>query len=151
MRLRLIPVILAAGLLLSACGPVSGVLYNWGSGSTFDGATEYERYAYRSSARQSPESTCAMLVMYEKLVSHPGGTRQVPPPGICAEYAWLLVQPETAATFAQYATSRQKATYAFSDYDAGFRERSRELFEMEMRYYPESIVFLKPVAERLFQ
>lgn len=151
MRLRLIPVILAAGLLLSACGPVSGVLYNWGSGSTFDGATEYERYAYRSSARQSPESTCAMLVMYEKLVSHPGGTRQVPPPGICAEYAWLLVQPETAATFAQYATSRQKATYTFSDYDAGFRERSRELFEMEMRYYPESVVFLKPLSERLFK
>ena len=80
MRLRLIPVILAAGLLLSACGPVSGVLYNWGP--SVDGATEYERYAYRSSSKQSPESTCAMLVMYEKLVNHPGGTRQVPPPGI---------------------------------------------------------------------
>ena len=148
MRLKLIPLVLAA-LLLSACGPTAQILYYWGGES--DGTTEYERYAYRSTSRQSPESTCEMLLMYERLVSNPGGFRQVPPPGICAEYAWLLAQPETAVTFAEHASSRQKATYAFSDYDAGFRERSRELFEMEMRYYPESIVFLKPLAERLFR
>lgn len=149
MRLRILPVLLAAGLLLSACGPTAQILYYWGGES--DGTTEYERYAYRASAKQSPESLCAMLLMYEKLVSNPGGSRQVPPPGICAEYAWLLVQPETAETFAGHASSRQRAAYGFSDYAAGFRERSRELFEMEMHYYPESIVFIKPLAERLFK
>ena len=140
-------ILLAVGLLLSACGPTAQILYDWGGES--DGVTQYERLAYRSSAKQSPESMCAMLVMYENLVTHPGGLRQVPPPGICAEYDWLLAQPETAAVFAEHATSRQKAALGFAT--AAFLERSRELFEMEMRYYPESITFIKPLAERLFK
>jgi len=146
MRHRLIFATLAAGLLLSACGPSAQILYNWGG--EYDGVTEYERLAYRSSAKQSPESMCAMLAMYEGLVSHPGGYRHVPPPGICAEYAWLLAQPETATTFDKYANSRQKSLVGKS---SAFLERSRELFEMEMRYYPESITFIKPLAERLFK
>ena len=86
---RILPlVVLAAGLLLTACGPTAQILYNWGG--EYDGVTEYERLAYRSSATESPESLCSMLVMYERLVNNPGGWRQVPPPGICAEYAWLL-------------------------------------------------------------
>ena len=149
MKLIRLIMILTVGLLLSACGPTAQVLYN--SGGEPDGVTKYERLAYRSSAVQSPESLCAMLVMYEALVNHPGGLRQVPPPGICSEYAWLLAQPETAATFAAHATARQKAAFGFTDYSGGFRERSRELFELEMRYYPESIAFIKPLAERLFK
>ena len=147
MRIRRIILVLAAGLLLSACGPTAQVLYYWGGES--NGTTEYERYAYRSSAKQTPETTCAMLLMYERLVSNPGGLRKVPPPGICAEYAWLLAQPETAATFAEHASSRQKAALGFAT--AAFLDRSRELFEMEMRYYPESITFIKPLAARLFK
>ena len=81
--MKRILIFLAAGLLLSACGPTGQVLYYWGGG--LDNTTEYERRAYRLSARQTPESTCEMLLMYEKLVTHPGGLRQVPPPGICAE------------------------------------------------------------------
>ena len=147
--MKRILIFLAAGLLLSACGPTGQVLYYWGGG--LDNTTEYERRAYRLSARQTPESTCEMLLMYEKLVTHPGGLRQVPPPGICAEYAWLLAQPETAAIFAEHASARQKAAFAFTDYGTGVLERSRELFEMEMHYYPESMVFIKPLAERLFR
>ena len=147
---RILPhVVLAAGLLLTACGPTAQILYNWGG--EYDGVTEYERLAYRSSATESPESLCSMLVMYERLVNNPGGWRQVPPPGICAEYAWLLAQPETAAIFAEHATARQKAVYDFTDYGSGFLARSRELFEREMQYYPESILFIKPLAERLFK
>lgn len=144
-----ISAILAAGLLLSACGPVSHSLYYWGG--TVNGATEYERKAYKLSSKQSPESTCAMMMMYQELIYAPGGSREVPPPGICAEYAWLLAQPETADIFAKYATARQKDVFNFTDYAAGFLGLSRELFEREMQYYPESIVFLKPLTERLFQ
>ena len=144
-----ISAILAAGLLLSACGPVSHSLYNWGG--TSRGATEYERKAYNLSSKQSPESICAMMMMYQELIYAPGGSREVPPPGICAEYAWLLAQPETADIFAKYATDRQKAVFKFTDYASGFLGVSRELFEQEMQYYPESIVFLKPLVERLFQ
>lgn len=149
MRRSLMLVILTAGLLLSACGPTAQVLYYWGGES--DGVTEYERLAYRSSAKESPESLCAMLVMYERLVNNPGGWRKVPPPGICAEYAWLLAQPETLTAFAGYATARQKEQLAYGVSEASFLDRSRELFDMEMRLYPESIVFIKPLAERLFK
>ena len=147
--MKRISVILVAGLLLSACGPVSQSLYYWGG--TTNGATAYEHKAYNLTSKQSPESICAMLLMYEELINAPGGSRQIPPPGICAEYAWLLAQPETADLFAKYATPRQKAVFSFTDYAAGFLGRSRELFEQEMQYYPESIVFIKPLAERLFR
>ena len=147
MRLRHLALLLTVGLLLSACGPTSYVLYDWGGVS--DGVTQYERVAYRTSAKQSPESICAMLVMYEQLVSHPGGWRNVPPPGICAEYAWLLAQPETAVIFAEHATNRQKTTLGYLP--AQFLERSRELFQMEMHYYPESIQFIQPLSARIFQ
>ncbi len=146
MRLKPIAVLLGACLLFSACGTAE-ILYNWGG--EYDGVTEYERAAYRTSAKQSPESLCAMLVLYENLVSRPGGLRQVPPPGICAEYAWLLAQPETAATFAEHASSYQKSVLGITP--ARFLDRSRELFEMEMHYYPESVTFIKPLAERLFK
>ena len=147
MRGKRFALLLTVGLLLGACGPTAEVLYNWGG--TSDGVTQYERMAYRTSAKQSPESICAMLVMYEQLVSRPGGWRQVPPPGICAEYAWLLAQPETATIFADHATNRQKTALGYSP--AQFQDRSRELFEMEMRYYPESILFIKPLAARISQ
>lgn len=147
---RILPlVVLAAGLLLTACGPTAQILYNWGG--EYDGVTEYERLAYRSSAMESPESLCSMLVMYERLVNNPGGWRQVPPPGICAEYAWLLAQPETLTAFSQHASSRQKESLSYAVSSAAFQARSRELFEMEMRLYPESITFIKPLAERLFK
>lgn len=146
MRLRYFLGILAAGLLLSACGPTAQVLYYWGG--EHNGVTEYERTSYYTTDKQSPESICQMLAMYEKLVSNPGGWRKVPPPGICAEYAWLLIQPETASLYNQYATTKQKALVGAS---ATFAERSRKLFEMEMQYYPESITFIKPLAEKLFR
>jgi len=138
--------ILAAAVLLSSCGTAQ-ILYNWGG--EYNGVTEYERIAYRTSDTQSPESICSMLVLYQELVSEPGGLRKMPPPGICAEYAWLLAQPETATTFAEHASSRQKSLLGFSTAD--FLARSRELFEMEMKYYPESAKFIKPLAERLFK
>ncbi len=146
MKSRRLVLLLTAGLLLSACGPTAQVLYNWGGES--DGVTQYESLAYRTSAKQTPESICAMMVMYEKLVSHPGGWRQVPPPGICAEYAWLLAQPETATIFADHATNRQKAELGYTT--AEFLDRSRELFELEMHYYPESVVFIKPLVAGIF-
>ena len=147
MRLKKLVLFLAAGLLLTACGPTAQILYNWGGES--EGVTKYERLSYRSSAKQSPESVCSLLVLYEQMVSHPGGLRQVPPPGICAEYAWLLAQPETAIAFTEHATAKQKTALGFTE--AQFQQRSRDLFEMEMRLYPESVKFIKPLAERLFK
>ena len=95
--MRKTALLLLAAALLSACGTTSD-LYSWGGYRNKTSA--YEDYAYQYYHRQTPESLCDLLACYEQMVSTPGGSRQVPPPGICAEYGYLLLLPETAVTFA---------------------------------------------------
>ena len=83
------------------------------------------------------------------MVTNPGGTRQVPPPGICAEYGYLLLQPETADTFMNNATSAQKKLFLSQDYNALFLERGKEMLEKEIEYYPESAKFIRPLIKKL--
>ena len=134
-------------LLFSACGTTSSTLYNWGNVS--GGATQYEENFYRQYKKQSAEATCAMLVLYEQLVSNPGGTRSVPPPGLCAEYAYMLILPETAETFAATASNAQKKVFASENYAVLFQQRAEEMFKKEMELYPESVKFLEPLVKRL--
>ncbi len=83
------------------------------------------------------------------MVRNPGGSRQIPPPGICAEYGYLILQPTTAATFAEYATKRQKSLFQGSDYAALFNERGKELLNKEIELYPESSLFILPLLKKL--
>ena len=98
---------------LASCGLTSS-LYYWGGAQ--NGTTTYENLAYRHYDKHTPESICRLICMYEDIVTHPGGMRRMPPPGICAEYGYMLLIPENAETFAKYATSMQKRTFASSDY-----------------------------------
>ena len=103
--------IAAAALLMCSCGPSANVLYYWG-GMASDGVTRYEDRFYEAYGKsQSPESLCAMLYVYEDMLQNPGGERGVVPPGICAEYGYLLLKPETAAAFAESASKRERAIY----------------------------------------
>lgn len=138
-------VLIAICLMLSSCGTTA--LYYWGG--TSHGATTYEHLAYKSYDKQTPESICKLLVAYEDMVKHPGGTRQVPPPGICAEYGYLLLQPETAETFAKSATQSQKRVFGGSDFNMLFRQRGVEMMKMEIELYPESAKFIAPLIKRL--
>ncbi|MCQ2183128.1 MAG: DUF4810 domain-containing protein [Bacteroidales bacterium] len=148
-------ILLASVLLLSSCGTLfnngggNGSLYNWGYVDS-RGTTDYERLAYRDYKKQSPEAMCALLVAYEEMVAHPGGTRMVPPPGICAEYAFILLQPETAVNFLEYATDSQKKVFENAgDYSSYFQAKGKELFEREMELYPESAVFIGPIVKKI--
>ena len=87
--------------------------------------------------------------MYEDIVSNPGGTRRMPPPGICAEYGYMLLIPENAAIFAEHATSMQKRTFDSGDYASFFPEKGKELLQKEIELYPESAKFIAPLIERL--
>lgn len=138
-------VLVVAVLCLTSCGVQT--LYNWGpTGGTRTSA--YERLAYKNYKTHTPESVCGLVAMYEDLVMHPGGLRQVPPPGVYAEYGYLLIQPETASIFAEHANSTQKRLFRRDDYSAFFKEYGLKLIEKEMECYPESITFLKPLLER---
>lgn len=138
--------LLLAAVILSACGTTSD-LYSWGGYRNKTSA--YEDYAYQYYHRQTPESLCNLIACYEELVSTPGGSRQVPPPGICAEYGYLLLLPETAVTFTNHATRSQKRLFAVNDYAALFQEKGKKLLLMEIELYPESALFIKPILKKL--
>lgn len=140
----LIPVIVSF-MMLSSCGTTA--LYYWGG--TSNGVTKYEQLAYKSYNDQTPESICKLIVVYEDMVTHPKGTRNVPPPGICAEYGYLLLNPDTAELFAKHATFSQRSIFDSSDYHQLFRQRGEEMMEKEMAFYPESTTFIAPLIKRL--
>ena len=131
---------------LASCGLTSS-LYYWGG--TQNGATAYENLAYRNYDKQSPESICKLICMYEDIVSNPGGTRKMPPPGICAEYGYMLLIPENATIFTEHATAMQRKTFASGDYASFFPEKGKELLQKEIELYPESAKFIAPLIERL--
>ena len=137
-------VFIAACLMLSSCGTTA--LYYWGG--VTNGATTYEHLAYKSYDKQTPESICKLVVAYEDMVKHPTGTRQMPPPGICAEYGYLLLQPETAETFAKSATATQKRAFEGTDYNMLFRQRGEEMMKKEIELYPEPAKFIAPLIKR---
>lgn len=139
-------ILAVASLSLASCG-VTSTLYYWGG--IQNGATTYENLAYRNYDKQTPESICKLICMYEDIVTNPGGTRNTPPPGICAEYGYMLLIPENAEAFANYATSLQKRTFASTDYASFFPERGKEMMQKEIELYPESAKFIAPLIERL--
>ena len=131
---------------LTSCGFTS-TLYYWGGEQ--NGATTYEDLAYKNYDKQTPESLCKLICMYEEMVTDPGGSRRMPPPGICAEYGYMLLIPENAAIFAEHATAMQKRTFASGDYASFFPEKGREMLQKEIELYPESAKFIAPLIERL--
>lgn len=138
--------ILIAVLMLSCLVGRSQDLYYWGGK---DGnATRYEQLSYKSTGTQTQKSLCKLICVYEKMVSNPGGLRKMPPPGICAEYGYLLLKPETAEAFINAATPEQKRVFDRQDYPQFFKEYGEKLLTQEFVYYPESEKFLRPLLER---
>lgn len=133
-------------LILTSCG-ISTTLYYWGG--SHKGITTYENLTYKNYDKQTPESICELICMYENMVSHPGGARKIPPPGICAEYGYMLVIPENAEIFAKYASDAQKRTFSTTDFASFFPERGKEMMLKEVELYPESDKFITPLVERL--
>lgn len=131
---------------LTSCGFTTS-LYYWG-GDLYE-TTTYENLTYQNYNKQTPESICKLLCMYEDIVSNPGGTRKMPPPGICAEYGYMLLIPQNAAIFAEHATESQRETFASGDYAAFFPEKGKEMLQKEIELYPESAKFIAPLIERL--
>ncbi len=133
--------------MLSSCGVTTNSLYYWGG--TQNGTTAYENLAYQSYDKQTPKSICNLVAVYENMVTNACGSRQVPPPGICAEYGYLLLQPDTAATFTDNATAAQKKLFDTADYSALFAERGKEMLQKEIELYPESTKFIEPLIKKL--
>ncbi|MBQ9638912.1 MAG: DUF4810 domain-containing protein [Bacteroidales bacterium] len=135
-------------VMLSSC--TASRMYYWGSNPSSDGGTtRYESLAYRLYDAQSPQSVCDLVCLYEDMVQHPGGTRGVVPPGICAEYGYLLLQASTAEAFEKYATNKQRRAFESSNYAQIFPEKGEQMLKKEIELYPESAKFIAPLLKRL--
>lgn len=140
-------ILIVTAIILSSCGVTT--LYYWGGDK--HGTTTYENLAYKDYKTQTPETICQLICAYEDIVSNPGGLRCVPPPGICAEYGYLLLQPSTAQIFSEKATARQRKSFRGTDYSVLFFERGKEMLQKELEYYPESTSFIEPLIKKLAQ
>jgi len=144
--MRKLILILASLAVLSSCGITSNTtpeeMYNWGKRS--DGITEYEKLTYQDYKTRTPEAMCNLLCYYENLVTNPTGTRKLPPPGICAEYGYLLLLSDTATVFAEKATNEQKLVLQGID----FRTHGLEMLQMELESYPESRPYIMPMLKK---
>ncbi len=118
-------------------------LYSWGG--RVNDTSKYEQYAYRHYKSQSPEALCGLFVTYENMINKPGGERMVPPPGICAEYGYMLLNPDAVKVFTETATDKQKAAVVRTDYV----EYGVELLEREIKYYTEAKRFIEPIIKRI--
>jgi len=99
--------------------------------------------------RQSPESVCELVCLYAEMIEKPGGVREVVPPGIYAEYGYLLLQPETAEAFEKHATDKQKRMFGYTDYGVSFHELGIAMLQKEIELYPEAEKFIGPLLKRL--
>lgn len=142
MKKLIISLIIALGA--TSCGTTS--LYYWGYQT--QGTSAYEHLSYKRSDKESPKTICKVVEMYEHLLANPGGLRQVPPPGICAEYAYMLLQPELVDIFFKNATNSQLQSFNDSQYGNDPAVKAVKLLEQEIALYPESTLFITPLLNR---
>ncbi len=115
---RIIPLALvsalALGISLSSCGSSAKSLYSWYG---------YDDIAYDYSKSQSPESLEKLTKTYQKMIQKQDGTRGVVPPGVYAEYGYLLIKQ-------------------------GKTQEGIALMEQEIALYPESSVFISRIIKQ---
>lgn len=100
-------------MLVTSCSTVKP-LYKW------DG---YDDAVYLYIDKKSEVSIEKLIKVYEKLINEPSGMRNTPPPGVCADYGYLLVQK-------------------------GEKEKGKELLIKETMLYPESKPFIDRILKR---
>lgn len=106
--------ILIPALFVMSCASQKG-LYSW-----HDYSTRYYSYIKNADERSFEELTNT----YQEIIDNQTGSREVVPPGIYADYAYLLLEN-------------------------GKTEEAKAMFEKEIELYPESAVFIKNILARI--
>ena len=108
----LLIVILLASLLISCQSPSS--LYEWRG---------YDDALYNYSQKRDEISKEKLIRVYEQIIANPGGTTQRVPPGVFADYGFLLLS-------------------------SGNKTKGLEMLQKEIVLYPESKVFIDRIIKR---
>lgn len=101
-------------LTLSSCGSTS-TLYSW---------YDYEDIAYQYNKRTTEELQAKVLEQYKKVTDKQKGVRGVVPPGMYAEYGYLLCK-------------------------TGKNEEGLSFMKKEIELYPESEVYISRIIKQL--
>lgn len=102
-------------ILLSSCTSSNSTLYSW---------YDYQKVEYKYEKEPNKQTLEELLNTYEKIINKQKDTRNTVPPGIYADYGWLLIK-------------------------SGSREQGVLMLEKEMELYPESESFILGIIERL--
>jgi len=98
---------------LGSCAPQVLPLYTWGS---------YEQDSYNYLHKANEESIQNLLLAYQEVIENQEGSRETTPPGICADYGFLLLQLDRVA-------------------------EGKAMLEKEIELYPESKVFVDRILK----
>lgn len=109
-------VVCALGMLfaLQSCGTSVKPLYSW---------YNYDDLAYEYSKSKSEKTTAELVEVYQKLIEKQKESRGTVPPGICAEYGYLLIKQ-------------------------GKTEQGMKYLERETELYPESKLFIGNIIKQ---
>ena len=105
--------------LISSCAP-STSLYTWGSKKKYS----YHNASYMYLKVNDEASIDALKTSYIDIINKQKGTRKTVPPGIYADYGFMLISLDE-------------------------REKGIELLKKEMVLYPESSVFITRILNML--
>lgn len=99
--------------LLGACATAPPTLYSWGN---------YEASSYNYLKNADPESLQALVNTYENIIDTQKGSRGTVPPGIYADFGFLMIQN-------------------------GDSDRGMEYLNKEIELYPESKIFIERILK----
>jgi len=116
--MKQIGVIVIVFTTLISCGPPKG-LYSWGGKKI-----SYEKTSYNYLKNQDEASTQSLDETYKEIITNQKGMRGVPPPGIFADYGFLLIQ-------------------------RGQTEKGKEMLMKEISHYPEGRIFIERILKMI--
>ncbi|HOT15516.1 MAG TPA: DUF4810 domain-containing protein [Bacteroidales bacterium] len=108
-------IIVAVGALLMASCTVENQLYSWYA---------YDEASYNFLKNNDEKSRQELIENYQQIIEKQRGTRKVPPPGIYADYGFLLLQANKTV-------------------------EGKALLEKEIALYPESKVFIERILKMI--
>ena len=100
--------------LLASCAPKIQ-LYSW---------ADYEKTSYNYLKNANEESTQKLIATYDKIIKKQVGTRKTVPPGIMADYGFLLI-------------------------NQGKVEEGKAMLAKEIKTYPESKIFIERILKMI--
>lgn len=113
MKKKILFISVVAALFFTGCSVPKITLYSW---------ADYDDTSYQYLKNSDEKSMEKLIKTYQQLIEKQEGTRRTVPPGICADYGFILLQ-------------------------SGKTAEGKAMLEKEIALYPESKVFINRILK----